>query len=85
MKNSFNFKKGNVFSIYARNGLMKTSFTKTFQLIQQGKEENISDVIFGDSGTAKIKIDGNDIKKERNENLIYVLFLFEMLFGSEIL
>ena len=60
----FNFKKGNVFSIYARNGLMKTSFTKTFQLIQQGKEENISDVIFGDSGTAKIKIDGNDIKKE---------------------
>ena len=35
----FSFEKGNVFSIYARNGLMKTSFAKTFQLIQKGKED----------------------------------------------
>lgn len=34
----FSFEKGNVFSIYARNGLMKTSFAKTFQLIQKGKK-----------------------------------------------
>lgn len=26
----FDFEKGNTFSIYARNGLMKTSFAKTF-------------------------------------------------------
>ncbi len=76
----FNFEKGNVFSIYARNGLMKTSFTKTFQLIQQGKEENISDVIFGDSGSAKIKIDGNDIKKE----CVFVVKSYESSYESDI-
>ena len=43
LNHEFDFGKGNTFSIYARNGLMKTSFAKTFQLIQQGKKENISD------------------------------------------
>lgn len=38
LKHEFDFGKGNTFSIYARNGLMKTSFAKTFQLIQQGKK-----------------------------------------------
>ena len=33
LKHEFDFGKGNTFSIYARNGLMKTSFAKTFQLI----------------------------------------------------
>ena len=32
LKHEFDFGKGNTFSIYARNGLMKTSFAKTFQL-----------------------------------------------------
>lgn len=45
LNHEFDFGKGNTFSIYARNGLMKTSFAKTFQLIQQGKKENISDTI----------------------------------------
>ena len=44
LNHEFDFGKGNTFSIYARNGLMKTSFAKTFQLIQQGKKENISDI-----------------------------------------
>ena len=36
----FDFKdaKTNVFAIYARNGLMKTSFAKTFKMLQEGKE-----------------------------------------------
>lgn len=38
LNHEFDFGKGNTFSIYARNGLMKTSFAKTFQLIQQGKK-----------------------------------------------
>ena len=50
LNHEFDFGKGNTFSIYARNGLMKTSFAKTFQLIQQGKKENISDAIFGEPG-----------------------------------
>ena len=57
LKHEFDFGKGNTFSIYARNGLMKTSFAKTFQLIQQGKKENISDAIFGEPGSAIVQID----------------------------
>ena len=57
----FDFEEDNVYSIYAKNGLMKTSFAKTFQMIQQGKAEQISDVIFDDKGEAVVKIDGEDI------------------------
>lgn len=38
LNHTFNFENGNVFSIYARNGLMKTSFAKSFQKIQYGKK-----------------------------------------------
>ena len=48
LNHEFDFGKGNTFSIYARNGLMKTSFAKTFQLIQQGKKENISKPVPGE-------------------------------------
>lgn len=33
LNHEFDFSNGNTFCIYARNGLMKTSFAKTFQLI----------------------------------------------------
>ena len=61
----FSFEKGRTFSIYARNGLMKTSFAKTFQLIQKGKSSDISDAIFGNQGSAIVKIDGQDISKNQ--------------------
>lgn len=62
----FNFSEGNVFSIYARNGLMKTSFAKTFQLIQQqGEGANLRDVIFENQGSASIVIDEQPIKKSK--------------------
>lgn len=76
----FSFEKGNVFSIYARNGLMKTSFAKTFQLIQKGKEEDISDAIFGDQGSAIIKIDGQNIDKKQ----IFVVKSYENSYESNI-
>ena len=38
----FDFERGNVFAIYARNGFMKTSFAKTFQLIQKGNRSQSS-------------------------------------------
>lgn len=41
LNHEFDFSNGNTFCIYARNGLMKTSFAKTFQLIQQGKKLTI--------------------------------------------
>lgn len=76
----FDFTKGNVFSIYARNGLMKTSFAKTFQLIQKGKESDIGDRIFDYEGSATVKIDGNPIDKEQ----VFVIKSFESSYESDI-
>lgn len=50
LSREFDFSTGNAFSIYARNGLMKTSFANTFQLIQNGDIDKIGDKIFGYQG-----------------------------------
>lgn len=77
----FNFSEGNVFSIYARNGLMKTSFAKTFQLIQQqGEGANLRDVIFENQGSASIVIDEQPIKKEQ----VFVIKSYESAYESDI-
>lgn len=80
LNHEFDFGKGNTFSIYARNGLMKTSFEKTFQLIQQGKKENISDAIFGEPGSAIVQIDGQDIEKKQ----VFVVKSYESSYESDI-
>lgn len=80
LKYGFDFEKGNAFSIYARNGLMKTSFAKTFQLIQRGKTEGISDAIFGDQGSAIVKVDGQDIDKKQ----VFVVKSYESSYESDI-
>lgn len=63
-----NGKPGNkAFAIYAPNGLMKTSFTKTFEKLAQGKvavEER-----YNRPSTSEVWMDGNPIPKES----IYVL------------
>ena len=76
----FNFVDDNVYSIYARNGLMKTSFAKTFQLIQNGKKEEISDAIFGDTGQVLVKIDDHDIEP----NQVFVIKSYESAYESDI-
>ena len=76
----FDFEKDNVFSVYARNGLMKTSFAKTFQLIQQGKKENVSDAIFDEPGSAIVQIDGQDIDKKQ----VFVVKSYESYYESDI-
>lgn len=80
LNHEFDFGKGNTFSIYARNVLMKTSFAKTFQLIQQGKKENISDAIFGEPGSAIVQIDGQDIEKKQ----VFVVKSYESSYESDI-
>lgn len=57
MYHEFDFHGDSVIAIYARNGLMKTSFTKAFQKIQANKTEDICDTIFGDVGSVSVKID----------------------------
>ena len=60
----FDFSTKNVYSIYAKNGSMKTSFANTFQKIQQGKANEICDRIFEIPGNAIVKIDDKDIEKK---------------------
>lgn len=38
LQHEFDFTQGSVFVIYARNGLMKTSFAKTFQKFSKGNQ-----------------------------------------------
>ena len=76
----FDFSKGNVFSIYARNGLMKTSFANTFQRLQQGKEANICDKIFDYEGKATVQADEMPI----NNKHIFVIKSYENSYESDI-
>ncbi len=55
------------FAIYAPNGLMKTSFTKTFERLAQGQEP--AEERFNRAAQATVLIDGASI----NPNAIYVL------------
>ena len=80
LQHEFNFNKGSVFAVYARNGLMKTSFAKTFQKIQQGKQTEVSDLIFDDAGSINIEIDGRAISPDD----VFVIKSFESSYESDI-
>ena len=61
LNGELSFGNGHTVLIYARNGLMKTSLTKTFKCIQDGKTDEIGDVVYGKKGKAQISIDGMSI------------------------
>ena len=50
MQHEFDFSDTNAITVYARNGLMKTSLSKTFKKIKNNKIEEIKDEIFNISG-----------------------------------
>ncbi len=75
----FDFSKSNAITIYAKNGLMKTSFAKTFKKIQEGKANDVRDEIFGLDSEIEIKIDGKDINKDD----IFVINSFENYYESD--
>lgn len=74
----FDFTNNNVYAIYARNGLMKTSFSKTFKKIQEKKQDEIRDEIFNLTGVANVKIDMNDM----NSNDVFVIKSYESSYES---
>ena len=78
LHHEFDFSNTNAISIYARNGLMKTSFSKTFRKIQEGKVAEIKDEIFGMPGVADVKVDGNSILPEN----VFVIKSFESAYES---
>lgn len=80
MHHEFNFNQDNIIAIYARNGLMKTSFAKTFQKIQFKKTNEICDAIFGDIGCMTVKIDERDIESDD----VFVIKSFENSYESDI-
>lgn len=61
LNGELSFGDGHTVLIYARNGLMKTSLTKTFKCIQDDKADEIGDVVYGKKGKAQISIDGTPI------------------------
>ena len=80
LDHEFEFSRGNTYLIYARNGLMKTSFSKTFQMLQQGNDTDICDKIFGNRGSAIVSVDGKLIDK----NQIFVIKSYESSYESDI-
>ena len=74
----FDFTNTNVITIYAKNGLMKTSFAKTFKKIQDGKADEIRDEIFDIKAEVNVSIDGQDIRKEQ----VFVIKSFENYYES---
>jgi energy-coupling factor transporter ATP-binding protein EcfA2 len=80
MHHEFDFRRSNAIAIYARNGLMKTSFAKTFQSIQANNVDDICDSIFGDAGSATVIIDGRDIASDD----VFVIKSFESSYESDI-
>lgn len=80
MHHEFDFHSDNVIAIYAKNGLMKTSFAKTFQKIQTNKVDDVCDAIFGDTGSMTVKINDRDI----TSNDVFVIKSFESAYESDI-
>lgn len=71
LEQEFDFSKCRAVAIYAPNGMMKTSFAKTFEAKSLGKEPLES--LYNNISLADIKTDGNNIDK----NEIVVINSFE--------
>ena len=70
----------NVYAIYARNGMMKTSFTKVFKAISKNKVNEVKDYIFDVAGSVDVTIDGSEIKPED----VFVISSYENKYESDI-
>lgn len=78
----FDFEKSNVYSIYAPNGTMKTSFLKTFRCIEKWKKP-IDDIHWEDT-FCEIKNDDNlMIKKNKNNDIIFTIESLDTSFSSD--
>ena len=76
----FDFTEDNVYTIYARNGLMKTSFAKTMKKIQDNKVNEVRDEVFNIQGEVKLECDdsGNNLKPDD----IFVIKSYENSYES---
>lgn len=80
LEKEFDFLDSKVNAIYAKNGLMKTSFSKTFKMIQSNKMKDIKDEIFDAKPVVvEVKTDDSIIKKEE----VFVIKSFESSYESD--
>lgn len=76
----FDFGNSKVNTVYAKNGLMKTSFSKTFKMIQMDRVIDIKDEIFDIRPViVDAKVDGMDMSKDE----VFVIKSFESFYESE--
>lgn len=62
---TFDFANTNTFLLYAPNGTMKTSFSRTFDLISKNDNKNMPcDRIYGKPSKHEVLVDGSPIKPE---------------------
>lgn len=80
LEHDFDFTNGQAFAVYARNGLMKTSLAKTFQLIQRNRQNDIGDKIFHRHSTATVTIDNQPISRDQ----VFVIKSYENSYESDI-
>lgn len=64
MECNIDFSSCNTCVIYARNGMMKTSFSNTFQCIQENRDAEICDKIFDIPGEIAVKADNEELNPE---------------------
>lgn len=76
-EHSFDFSKGKNIIIYAPNGTMKTSFSKTF--LRLSKNQKPEELLHGNEPICNIKTDGNDVVAEE----IFVVESLNERFKSE--
>jgi hypothetical protein len=79
LAHEFDFEYSNSYAIYAPNGFMKTSFSKTFDDLSKGRETK--DLIFPDRASSRVIKDeaGNDIAA----NSVFVVEPYNADFSSE--
>jgi ABC-type lipoprotein export system ATPase subunit len=79
LTHEFDFNKCNTFSIYAPNGFMKTSFSKTFKDHQNNQETK--DLVFTDRVSKRLILDGES--SVINPESIFVIDSYNESYSSE--
>lgn len=76
----FDFSVRNVFTIYAINGTMKSSFARAFKCFQDNKIDEIKDKIYDIQGKFELKINDNEAKPEQ----VFVINSFDDKYEANI-
>ena len=77
LEHVFDFKKSNAVLVYAPNGVMKTSFAKTFKKLSEGQQPK--EELYNRPSSFEVSIDGTEIRKEN----ILVVEPFNSRYESE--